>query len=270
MTERDRRPAPASPLQDLDRWIGGLDLTRWPAFMRPVIRGAGRLTELLGPYWAYLLPIVIGAAVFSTAVWAFGEVWEGVREQGDLARLDEPVLQLAVALRAPVPDAVVTGFTFVGGPVVAPVLTVLAIAGLVIVRRSWTPVLVIVPAALGSLAMTIAGKRIFGRERPPMADAVPPYETSASFPSGHTLNAIVIAGAVGYVLLLKRRSVAGRVWTVAVAATYALGIGLSRVYLGHHWLTDVVAAWVLGAAWLAVVVTVHRLFLTVHRSRAPG
>ncbi len=279
MRDRDPVPAPAAvrvssparpvlPHEDPDHRIGRLDLTRWPAWSRPLVRAARWLAVLLGPYGAYLLPLVIGAAVFATAAWAFGEVYEGVREDGDLALLDQPALRLALELRSPVPDAVVTGFTFVGGTVIAPVLTLLVTAALVVARRSWTPALVIVPAALGSLLMTVVGKDLFGRSRPPLADAVPPYEYSPSFPSGHSLNAIVIAGAVAYVLLLRRRTTAGRVTTIAVAAVYAVGIGLSRIYLGHHWLTDVVAAWVLGAAWLAVVITTHRLFLTVRRGRA--
>ena len=261
---------PVLPHEDPDHRIGRLDLTHWPTWSHPLVRAARWLTARLGPYGAYLLPLAIGAAVFAAGAWAFGEVYEGVREGGDLARLDEPALQLALALRNPVAGAVVTGFTFIGGTVIAPILTLLVTAALVAVRRSWTPALVMVPAALGSLLMTVVGKRVFGRSRPPLADAVPPYEYSPSFPSGHSLNAIVIAGIVAYVLLLRRNSTAGRVTTVVVAAVYAVGIGLSRIYLGHHWLTDVVAAWVLGAAWLALVITAHRLFLTVRRSRAPA
>jgi membrane-associated phospholipid phosphatase len=47
-------------------------------------------------------------------------------------------------------------------------------------------------------------------------------------------------------------------------------MGLSRVFLGHHWLTDVIFAWLLGAAWLALVITSHRLFLTLRRAQPSG
>ena len=58
---------------------------------------------------------------------------------------------------------------------------------------------------------------------------------------------------------LARDLVAGGVFVVAM--------GLSRVFLGHHWLSDVVMGWVLGLAWLCVVGTAHRLYLTVRRAR---
>lgn len=136
-------------------------------------------------------------------------------------------------------------------------------------RRSWTPVILIIAAAGGSLLMTVAGKDLIGRTRPPMAAAVPPFEHSPSFPSGHTLNALVIAGIVAYLLLLRQHSRRTRILTVAVAVVFALTIGASRFFLGHHWFTDVLAAWFLGLAWLATVITAHRLYLTT-RKRSPG
>jgi undecaprenyl-diphosphatase len=100
-----------------------------------------------------------------------------------------------------------------------------------------------------------------------MSDAIPPFETSPSFPSGHTLNSTVIAGMVAYLLLRRLTSQRARVLTVVLAAGWAVAMGLSRVYLGHHWLTDVMCGWVLGLAWLTVVIVAHRMFLTARRRR---
>ena len=96
---------------------------------------------------------------------------------------------------------------------------------------------------------------------------MPPFETSPSFPSGHALNSTVIAGLVAYLLLRRLNSSVARVVTVVLAAAWALAMGLSRVFLGHHWLTDVMVGWTLGLAWLALVITAHRLYLTVRRRR---
>ena len=64
---------------------------------------------------------------------------------------------------------------------------------------------------------------------------------------------------------------------LVVASAFVFAMGLSRVYLGHHWLSDVIAAWLIGLGWLAVVVTAHRLLITLgrvrpiaHGSSAPG
>jgi undecaprenyl-diphosphatase len=143
-----------------------------------------------------------------------------------------------------------------------PIVALAFLVGFTIQRRRWTPVVLLVAASAGSLLMTIAGKDLIGRARPPLADAVPPYEHSPSFPSGHTLNATVIVGTIVYLLILRQSRRVARVTTIVVGSLFVLSVGVSRVFLGHHWLTDVLAAWALGIAWLALVVTAHRLYLT--------
>ena len=100
---------------------------------------------------------------------------------------------------------------------------------------------------------------------------MPPYETSMSFPSGHSLNALVIVGILAYLLIRHfwDRSWWLKVLIIVLAAVYAISMGLTRVYLGHHWLTDVLAAWVLGLAWLAVVIACHRVWRAVRKRSEP-
>ncbi|GAB3568235.1 hypothetical protein GCM10027405_29690 [Arthrobacter alkaliphilus] len=267
---------PAASKDELvdDRFVGDTDLARWDSSVGKWLASrARRLSARLGPYGALILILAAGAAVASLLAFATGSVYEAVTEADGVAALDHPVLQAAMTLRSPALDAAATAYTDLGGGIGMPILAVIATAVLVVRRRSWTPAILIVTAAAGSLLMTIAGKQLIGRARPPLSDAVPPYEYSPSFPSGHSLNAFVIAGIVAYVIILRCRSRRGRTWTAAIAAFFALTIGLSRVFLGHHWLTDVLAAWTLGAAWLVLVITAHRLYLTSRKaeklSRSP-
>lgn len=150
----------------------------------------------------------------------------------------------------------------------AVVATTLAVLGLAVLWRSRTPVLLMLVAGAGSLAMSMTGKALEGRERPPQGLSVSELEPSFSFPSGHALNATIIAGVLAYLVVLHTRSTRLSRAVTALAVVHALLMGLSRVYLGQHWLTDVVVAWLLASAWLVVVLTAHRLL--VRRAAARG
>lgn len=128
----------------------------------------------------------------------------------------------------------------------------------------------VITGLVGALLITVVGKDVTGRARPPQALAVPPFEVSASFSSGHTLNATVLAGLAAYLLLIVTRRWWLGILGVVLAFGYAATMGLSRVWLGHRWLTDVVAGWLLGAAW--VLWGHHRPSSGPHRAapRAPG
>lgn len=249
-----------------DRFAAGRDLTRWTTPLgRSAARWTHRLSILLGPRAALAIPLIVGAVVALLLTIASAGIYDAVTEGDGVSTLDHPVLDAVMALRSPTLDTLVTGFTDIGGPIGMPILAVAIMVFLAARRRSWTPVVLIVAAAAGSLLMTIVGKQFIGRARPPLADAVPPYEYSASFPSGHSLNAFVIAGIVAYLVLLRQSTRRAGVITILLATVFAVSMGLSRVYLGHHWFTDVLVAWTLGAAWLALVITAHRLYLTAQQ-----
>ncbi|WP_104116146.1 phosphatase PAP2 family protein [Arthrobacter sp. B1805] len=254
-----------------DQYVGPRDLTRWTTPVgRFLVRCIRPLVRWVGPHTALLLIIGIGGGIAAALTAASAEVYESVVEADDVAALDQPALDLAVSLRQDWLNAFITGYTNIGGPIGMPILAILIMVFLAVSRRSWSPVILLPAAAFGSLLMTVAGKDAIGRLRPPVELAVPPYESSPSFPSGHSLNALVIAGIVAYLLVLRQRRKRTRALTITLAVLFAVTMGLSRVFLGHHWLTDVLVAWTLGIAWLAVVITAHRLFLTfrLHRTAA--
>lgn len=273
--EFNRGPAkePSPPVRGPadERFVGGRDLTRWTTPQGKLLaRWMDRISSMLGPHAALILTLAVGAMVAVLLTVASTEIYEAVTEGDGVAELDRPALDAAESLRSPWLNTAVTAFTNIGGPIGMPILAVLVLVILTFRRRSWTPAIVMITAAGGSLLMTVVAKQFIGRARPALADAVPPFESSASFPSGHSLNAVVIAGVVAYLLMLRQTRRRSRFLTGGAAVLFALTMGLSRVYLGHHWFTDVLVAWTLGVAWLALVITAHRLYLTVwYRREGP-
>ncbi|MBF4631143.1 phosphatase PAP2 family protein [Clavibacter michiganensis subsp. phaseoli] len=249
-----------------DRFLGARDLTRWATPVgRILARVVQRIMRVLGPHAALVITLLVGLVLAFGLAAIAAQVYDNVTDADGVAGLDKPLLAFMIGIRTPWLNEAATAYTDVAGVVIMPIIAVVTMLFLAIRRRSWTPIILVLAAGGGSLLLTIAGKDIVGRARPDLADAVPPYETSPSFPSGHTLNAVAIAGILAYLLLLRQHRRLTRVLSIAVAVVFAVTIGISRVYLGHHWFTDVLAAFFLSGAWLALVITAHRLYLTARR-----
>lgn len=186
-----------------------------------------------------------------------------------LTRFDQRVLEAFVGARQPTLDAVVTVYSDVGNPVPALVTTGLAVIGLSLRWRTPTPVVLMLLGGSGSLALSMTTKRYADRVRPSADLHVNAMEPSWSFPSGHALNATVIAVVLAY--LFVSRTGSWRVAAVAVplAAVHTVLMGLSRVYLGAHWLSDVVVGWAMALAWLVLVLGAHQLLLSRREHRQP-
>ena len=264
---------PGSGPPELER-IGDRDLGQWPTRAgQHLVAAIARVVIVLGRVWrwslanlALVLTTVIGGAIVLGATVLSAEVYEAVVENDGLAALDEPVLEAAVNSRTPASEQWVTHFTDLGGTVGMPLIAAAIVITLAVRRRSWLPVVLMLIAAAGSVLITVLGKDLTARARPPVIYAVPPLETSPSFPSGHTLNATVVLGLSAYLVMLGRRHLRSRILVASVVVVFVVAMGLSRVWLGHHWLTDVMAGWLVGLAWLAAVITGHRVKVTLDRA----
>ncbi|AXJ09903.1 phosphatase PAP2 family protein [Arthrobacter sp. PM3] len=221
------------------------------------------------PYAALWITLLIGGVVVVALALASAEVYDNVVDDAGVANLDKPMLASMEQLRSPALNSFVTGFTNIGGGIGMPILASILTALLIYTSRSWRPLILIGGAAAVSVTATAVGKKLIGRTRPDHADAVPPYENSPSFPSGHTLNTTVVIALVVYLVCLQVKRTLVRVAVIAAGTIFILGMGMSRVYLGHHWMTDVIFGWILGLAWVGIVILAHRLFHALrHREHA--
>jgi membrane-associated phospholipid phosphatase len=248
--------------------IGVRDLTRWPTRAgRSLVRLVSGLAAGVSSHAVLYVTAAVGLLLVVGLTAAGAGVYDAVAEHDGVAGLDQPALDQAISERTETNTRLLTWFTHLGGPIGMTIIASLITIVMVWRWRSRTPLILMLIAVAGSLTMTTVGKAVVGRARPPLAEAVPPYEYAFSFPSGHALNSTVIAGMVVYLLARRLKTRWARVVAVIVAVGWAVAMGLSRVFLGHHWLTDVMFGWLLGAAWLALLITAHRLFLTIRRAR---
>ena len=206
------------------------------------------VTELLltsGGLLAVLGAIILGLA-------------DGAIEHNGLASVDPAVWAWAIVHRTPLLTTVAITVTEVGSTLSMGVIATVTVLILWFKGRRGDAVLIAVVAAGAGLLVRV-GKATVGRERPP-AEFRLVTETNESFPSGHALASAAIIGVILVVLVPLIASTAWRVAVIAAGVLFVLAIGWSRIYLGVHWFTDVIAGWVTGTAGLVLCLTVRQLW----------
>lgn len=199
------------------------------------------------------LRLLIGIMLLGAAAWVFLELADEVIE-GEAIPLDETLL---LALRDPADPAqprgplwlqeVVRDLTALGGYTVLTIVIVATLAYLWMARQGRVALFVLA-AAGGALFWIVTLKLGIARPRP---ELVPHYmaATSPSFPSGHSTAAAAIYLTLGALLARFQTRRRLRAFFIGLAVVLTVLVGLSRVYLGVHWPSDVVAGWTLGGGW---------------------
>jgi membrane-associated phospholipid phosphatase len=142
--------------------------------------------------------------------------------------------------------------TALGSEVTLSVLTMVLVALLILAHRRRDAAYFFAGMA-GAAALVLVIKHLVHRARPGSDLRLGPRDSSFSFPSGHTLTTTVFVLMVVMVAWPLLRTARSRTAALAVALALAVAVGASRVYLGYHWVTDVVASLVIGTCWSAVV-----------------
>lgn len=209
--------------------------------------------------WRYILA-VLGFAIMGFLVL---ELWSEINE-GDARAIDRAIL---LEFRDPAntnnllgPDwltQVMKDITTLGSPTVL-VLAVVASAGFMAARRSYRMAAIVLGASLSGSMLVVLFKDLFSRARPDVVARLV-EETSMSFPSGHASNSAIIYLTITVLFIRVEKSLRTRVFAAVLGVLTVISIGISRLALGVHWPTDVLAGWLFGAVWAATWALVVKL-----------
>lgn len=196
---------------------------------------------------------LLALLVVSLCGWAFLELADATRE-GEMHAFDVALLEalrnpadLADPLGPPWVESLARDVTALGGMITLALVT-LAVAGyLRLIGRGGSAALVLATVASG-MAASLLIKAGFDRPRPDLVPhGVATY--TSSFPSAHAMQAAVTYLTLAVLLARVEKSRRVRAYLLAVAILVTVAVGVSRVYLGVHWPTDVLAGWAAGAGW---------------------
>ncbi len=202
----------------------------------------------------FVVPLLVGAFVFLAVAAA-------TSEGSLLLTWDEPVQHAVEGIRTGWLDTVVMGISQLGGTTF--VVVGFAVLLTVVWHRCKSLALVLLVATVARPLLEWTLKRIVDRPRPSLEPLV--HGEGPSFPSGHPIAAIALWGLLPPIVALFTHKRLLWWWSVAVSVTVIALVGMSRVYLGVHWLSDVVASLLLGLLYLLAV----ELLLDWHHRRRP-
>lgn len=197
-----------------------------------------------------LLPLLstirlVGLLIAALSLWGFHHIADEVLEQETQA-IDTQILLTIRQWHTPVLDQIMVFLSDLGRPTVLLIASLLLAIPLLRLRRR-AETMTIALAALGAVLLNQLLKNWFARTRPELWQRIVAVKYY-SFPSGHAMVSMVVYGILGYLL-----SVHFPRWRVLIGSLTALligAIGFSRLYLGVHWPTDVVAGYAAGLVWL--------------------
>jgi membrane-associated phospholipid phosphatase len=206
-----------------------------------------------------------GLLIAATALFVFGWLAEEMLE-GDTQRFDAFVRSAVHQLATPGLTRLMQAFSFLGSVAAVTILCLVAICVSLCFRRARTAALLAI-TMLGVAALDVALKQAFHRPRPVAFFGATP--TSYSFPSGHAFGSLCFYGVLAAILVerVRRRVAKFCLW---MAAALLIGmIGFSRIYLGVHYPSDVIAGYLAGAVWVAAVFSLDKI-LSAQRNEERG
>jgi len=203
--------------------------------------------------------VLIGLVLSVLFTVVFARLLDFVKDNGtDVTPFDRSILYWMRAHRAPALTAAATALARTGSPpVIVGIAAGAALLGLVWKRvrgAAWT-----LPIAVIGSGVIIQGVKLVVKRPRPSFFAPLLHESGFSFPSGHSLIAMVVYGLLGFFVLHLFRNHIARLIVRIVTVLLVFSIGVSRVYVGVHFPTDVLAGWTAGVPWLITCLALHEV-----------
>jgi undecaprenyl-diphosphatase len=221
---------------------------------------AARHAGPFGPYAPMVLVLVLGGAAAVGAGYLFVELAEQARLTTSIVyRVDQAVHTWFGHMRQPAVTVLLGTATNIGGTAGLATLVSVVAALLLARHQRASAIFVVVTAGAGAL-LNLGLKLIFARARPDLASAIAEARWY-SFPSGHAMSSFITFGALAYLVLRQPWPWVARSAGLSVAMTMVVLVGLSRVYLGVHWASDIAGGWSAGTVWLISAVAAFEMLL---------
>jgi membrane-associated phospholipid phosphatase len=214
------------------------------------------------PLIGSILFIGLTSAIMSIVF--FGWLAEEVLE-GDTRLFDETIRNFAHGFAGEQLTSVMRFFTTLGSTLVLSLLLIIVLA--VFLFRKWKRAAILFSITMfGAVILNFVLKISFGRARPvPFFDT--PLPASYSFPSGHALFSLCFFAGLAWLISLRVKNIPARIFIWSAAVVISLLVGLSRIYLGVHFPSDVLAGFAAATLWLSSVITIDYIIQTRHGKR---
>lgn len=203
-------------------------------------------------YGLYILSLfIIGFAVLAFLAW-----------KNPYFPIDLTVTGFIQNISFPGFDPTMRLLTLIGNNPYAPIVSAACVVLLLVIKRKHEALLLVI-SVVGATALSLVLKHLVGRPRPPqeLLTNFPGALKDASFPSGHVLFYIGLFGCLLFLIYTRLKNSVLRSVLIAFGIILLSLIGISRIYVGAHWFSDVSGAYLIGLSWLYIVIKIYYKYL---------
>jgi len=205
---------------------------------------------------AFVIEIILGIFLTIVTLGIFLKLGDDVLDR-EVISFDSPLIHFIYSFRNPFMTTIMNAFSFLGGEIFLG-LAILATI-FILLRKYKKDALVFSFILLFGIGLNLFLKNMFHRPRPHFLPLV--HETSYSFPSGHSMNSFIFYTSLSFFIFRKLKNRLLKNVLIILSALLILFIGISRIYLGAHYPSDVLAGYVAGLCWFVIVLLFEKTLI---------